>query len=252
MNILLNGFYGRMGKEIRKLCDEEFPNITVKAGIDITCPEHGESDCACDFLHADADVECIIDFSSPVCIKELLKFALSNKLPLVIGTTGHGDNDVEQIISASSQIPVFYSPNMSLGATLISYIAKIVAGVMKDAEIEIVEKHHSKKEDAPSGTAKMLFSELKKIRPDLYPVMGRNGSMKRKKNEIGIHSLRMGNLAGEHEIIFALPMETVYIRHEVHNRIPFAEGALRAAEFIYKKERGLYTMHDVIESEFKK
>ena len=135
---------------------------------------------------------------------------------------------------------------MSFGVALLVELAKKTAEAMPDAEIEIIEKHHDRKLDAPSGTAKMLADAIKEVRPDSYTVNGRSGHAKREQNEIGIHSLRMGNVVGEHEVIVATQTQTISLKHEAHSRAIFAEGALVAAEFLYKKPAGLYNMNDLL------
>jgi 4-hydroxy-tetrahydrodipicolinate reductase len=151
------------------------------------------------------------------------------------------------IVAASKKIPVFFSYNMSLGIAALSELAKKAASLMKDAEIEIVEIHHDQKLDAPSGTALLLADSIKEVRPDSNLVIGRNGHAKREKNDIGISSIRIGNVVGVHEIIISSGLETLTLKHEAHDRSLFADGALVAAEYLSKvNQPGLYNMKDLV------
>lgn len=246
MEILLCGFDGHMGKEVRALTKNGFRGIEIKAGVDVNAKEGLECPCASDFASAEKRVDCIVDFSNHVCTNELLDFAKSAKLPLVIATTGQTESEREAIKAASKEIPIFFSANMSYGVALLVELAKKTAEAMPDAEIEIIEKHHNRKLDAPSGTAKMLFDAIKEARPESYAKNGRSGHAKREQNEIGIHSLRMGNVVGEHEVIVATNTQTISLKHEAHSRAIFAEGALVAAEFLCNKSAGLYDMKDLL------
>ena len=135
---------------------------------------------------------------------------------------------------------------MSLGIALLVSLAKTAARTMQGAQIEIIEKHHTRKLDAPSGTALMIANEIKTVREEAYNVLGRSGHGKRSPDEIGIHAIRMGNIVGEHEIIIGNGTETLTLKHEAHDRALFAKGALAAAEFLCTKGAGLYTMHDIV------
>lgn len=191
--------------------------------------------------------DCIIDFSHHSATKELCDYAVKNQLPLVIATTGHTEEENELINEAAKTVPVFKSGNMSLGVALVACLSKIAAKAFPDADIEIVEKHHNQKLDVPSGTALLLADSIKQVRKDSEYVIGRHENGKRKKNEIGIHSLRMGNEVGTHEVIFAMGSQVITIKHEAENRGLFAEGALSAADFLVKQEPGLYCMDDIVE-----
>jgi 4-hydroxy-tetrahydrodipicolinate reductase len=149
-------------------------------------------------------------------------------------------------IEASKQIPIFYSANMSIGVSLLVELAKKTAAAMPNADIEIIEKHHNRKVDAPSGTALMLFEEIRTVREDAVAKLGRSGQCKRTTNEIGVHALRMGNVVGEHEVIVCTPNQTITLKHEAHNRALFAEGALTAVPFIVKQGAGIYNMKDML------
>ena len=191
-------------------------------------------------------MDCIVDFSHHEATQKLLEYAISQNIPVVLSTTGHTEEEKKLIYAAAKKIPVFYSANMSLGIALLVELAKKTAEAMPDAEIEIIEKHHNRKIDAPSGTALMIADALHEVRPDSYANNGRSGQGKRQKNEIGIHAIRMGNIVGEHEVIVGTENQTITLRHEAHSRALFAEGALAAAAFIKDKPAGLYDMKSLV------
>ena len=164
-------------------------------------------------------------------------------------TTGHTDEEIELIHKTSESIPLFYSGNMSLGIALLVELAKTTVAAFPEAEIEIIEKHHNRKVDAPSGTALMLANAICEVRPDAYANCGRNGQGKRNPAEIGIHSIRMGNIVGEHEVIIGTPSQTITLKHEAHNRALFAEGAIAAAGFLIDRVPGLYDMKSMLASD---
>ena len=150
------------------------------------------------------------------------------------------------IDEAAKSVAIFRSANMSIGVAILADFAKRAAALMPDADIEIVEKHHNQKLDAPSGTALMLANEIKEAKTDAVFVCGRYGHQKRTEKEIGIHALRMGGVIGEHEVILSTPTETITLGHEAHTRALFADGALVAAAFLVGKPAGIYTMKDII------
>ena len=151
------------------------------------------------------------------------------------------------IQDAAKSVPVFYSGNMSLGIAVLCRLAKDAAKNFPDADIEIVEVHHNRKVDAPSGTARMLFEAVKEVRPEAQAHCGRAGEGKREKNEIGVSSLRMGNVVGIHEVHICAPSQTLTLRHEAGSRGMLAEGAVEAARFMAGKTAGLYNMDDLLE-----
>lgn len=246
MKILLSGCSGYMGKEVAKLCKNNFCGAEVAAGVDInSCPDAGFP-CFTSFDCAPTDVDCIVDFSHHSVTKDLLNFAVKNKLPLVIATTGQTEEERFEIMKASEYIPLFFAANYSFGIALLIDLAKKTAAAMPDAEIEIIEKHHDRKVDAPSGTAIAIANAITEVRPTATIVTGRSGMGKRTKEEIGIHAIRMGNIVGEHEVIIGTPNQTITLKHEAHDRALFAEGALTAAKFLYNKPAGFYNMNDLI------
>ena len=249
MKLLVCGLHGHMGALVAKAALAENAGVEKIVGVDpAPCADRTLSDipCAKDFASADAAVDCIVDFSHHSLTRELLAFAVKNKLPLVLATTGQTEEEKNAIKGAAKKIPLFFAPNYSIGVTLLIDLAKRAAKALPNAEIEIVERHHDRKLDAPSGTALALANALAETRKDAKIVPGRTGVGKREANEIPIHSLRMGNIAGVHEVILGTNSQTLTLCHEVHDRSIFAEGALAAAKFLVGKAPGLYTMQDLL------
>lgn len=247
MKILVYGILGYMGKEVRKLCEASYRGAEFSSGVDVFAD--GKDELVYSSLEDVPNIEevdCIVDFSHHEATKGLLEYAVSKNVPVVLSTTGHTEAEKKLIYDAAEKIPVFYSANMSLGIALLVELAKKTAEAMPDAEIEIIEKHHNRKIDAPSGTALMIANALCEVRPDAYANNGRSGQGKRDKNEIGIHAIRMGNIVGEHEVIVGTENQTITLRHEAHSRALFAEGALAAAAFIKDKPAGLYDMKSLV------
>ena len=257
MKILLNGFFGKMSKEVFALAKEGYRGAEVVFGVDANMPE-GYCDsvpCAHSFDEAATDVDCIVDFSNHACTSALLAFATKNNIPLVIATTGQTNEEKAEIAEASKNIPIFFAANYSLGVALLIDLAKKAAFTMKDAQIEIIEKHHDRKLDAPSGTALAIAKAINDVRPETHNVLGRSGYGKRTNEEIGIHAIRMGNIVGEHEVIIGTKNQTITLKHEAHSRSLFAEGALVACEFLCslpKGSQGLYDMNNIISLSDKK
>ena len=191
-----------------------------------------------------ADV--VIDFSHHTAVNEVLAYAKRIGSAAVIGTTGHTAEEKELIYAAAKEIPVFYSGNMSLGIAVLCRLAKQAAAFFPDADIEIVEVHHNRKVDAPSGTAKMLFEAVKEVRPDAVAHCGRAGEGKRQKNEIGISALRMGNVVGIHEVHIVTSNQSLVLKHESGSRAMLADGAVSAARFMEGKPAGLYDMESIL------
>ena len=198
-------------------------------------------------ISRDADV--IIDFSNPILLDDMLEFALAKNIPVVIATTGYSKSQTEKIKETSKQIPIFFTFNMSIGVNLICSLAKKAAAILGDGfDVEIVEKHHNQKIDAPSGTAIMLADAINSQFGDskIYEYDRHSKRQKRSKNEIGIHSVRGGTIVGEHDVIFAGHDEVITISHAAHSKEVFAVGAVRAAKFIVGKPAGLYDMNSII------
>ena len=255
MKLLISGLCGHMGTEVAKLalagCRGAEPDGIV--GVDVgACGAEGVP-CAQSFEDAAARadvfaaVDCIVDFSHHSATPALLAFATAHGIPVVLATTGHTEEELAAIHKAAASIPVFFAANFSLGVALLIDTARRVAAAMPEAEIEIIEKHHDRKLDAPSGTALAIARALCEVRPDATVVTGRSGMGKRQKEEIGIHAIRMGNIVGEHEVIIGTPNQTITLKHEAHDRALFAEGALAAAAFLCAgRPAGLYGMTDLV------
>mgnify|MGYP002917315591 FL=1 len=248
--IILSGCNGKMGQAIVKaVADRE--DAVISAGVDIFTDCGYDFPVFNDFKKIDTEADVIIDFSNPVVLDGLLSHARGKKLPAVICTTGYSTAQVQQIKEAAKEIAVFHSGNMSLGINLIIELSKKAASVFGSAfDIEIVEKHHNQKIDAPSGTALMIADGISEVM-DKEPqyVYDRHAyRKKREKNEIGIHSVRGGTIVGEHEVIFAGHDEALSIKHEAHSKEVFAVGSINAAVFLNGKEAGLYNMSDLLAS----
>ena len=245
MRVLINGITGHMGQIVLSLVQSGYSDSTFAGGVspDVSVEENGQFRSFASFSGS-ADV--IVDFSFHSGVRELLDYCFSKSLPVVIATTGHTEEEKALITEASKKIPVFYSANMSIGVAVLADLAKKAASVFPDADIEIVETHHNRKVDVPSGTALLLANSIKEARPSAEFNIGRPKNGKRTKEEIGIHSLRMGNYFGKHEIYITTGSETLTLSHEAHNRTLFAEGALKAAAFICGKQPGLYKMKDMM------
>ena len=247
MKVIINGICGRMGQELTKLLQNGYRGIEAAAGADVVprrielCPVYGS------LFDYEGEADCIIDFSHHTAVESLLQYAIKRKLPVVIATTGHTEDELRMIREAALQIPVFHSANMSLGIALLASLARTAAKAMPGANIEIVEKHHNRKLDVPSGTALLLAEEIKTVRGDHEILVGRHENGKRPEKEIGIHSLRLGNIVGEHEVIIATDTQVITLKHEAQSRSLFAEGAADAAVYLTSKGKGLYTMKDLVD-----
>ncbi len=246
MRILISGLGGFMGREVAKLALEGYRGAELTAGVDLMGAKDAPAPCAASFDEARTDVDVVVDFSHHDCTMALLDFVTKHGLRLVLATTGQTEEEKAAVLAASKKIPLFFAANYSLGIALLTEMAKKAAAAMPDAEIEIIEKHHDRKVDAPSGTALALAEAIREVRPGAEIVRGRDGFGKRTKTEIGIHAIRMGNFAGEHEIMIGTPNQTITLKHETHSRALFAEGALAAAEFLMKQGPGLYDMKSML------
>ena len=242
MNIIINGAKGRMGRIVDAAAAAG--GHSVVARVDFGYAE-GEGLRTLDAYQGPADV--VIDFSNHAATAQVTEYCIKRNLPVIIATTGQTKEELALIDAASEAVPVFLSANMSLGVALLADLAKKAAAVFPEADIEIIEKHHNQKLDVPSGTALLLARRIREARPEAEFVVGRHENGKRTKTEIGIHSLRLGNEVGVHEIIIATGSETITLKHEAENRSLFAQGALAAAAFIAGKAPGMYDMRSIIE-----
>ncbi len=243
MKIILVGAKGIMGGHVINAANKA--GFEVSALVDLKCdPEITGEYTKISDVREKADV--IIDFSFHGLVKEITDYAVDTGTPIIVATTGHTDEEREVINEASKKVAVFYSGNMSVGIATLCDVVKRVVSVFPNADVEIIETHHVRKLDAPSGTAKMLFNSVKEAREDAYAHYGRSGNCKREKNEIGINSVRVGNIVGIHEVIVGTDTEQITLKHEAYDRALFADGAIKAAEFMAGKGAGLYTMTELL------
>lgn len=247
MRIILCGYDGHMGREVRT-CAERAMDCVIQAGVD---PMGGREDplCAADFSEVTCEADVIIDFSHHSMTGALMDFAEARKLPVVLATTGQTEAEKARIEQAARKIPVFLAANYSLGIAVMSDLVRRTAALYPDAEIEIVEQHHDRKLDAPSGTALALFRAVQEVRPSAVARTGRSGQGKRTPEEVGIHAIRMGNIVGVHEVMIGTQNERITLKHEAFSRGVFAEGSLKAAAFLMGKQPGLYDMKDLLRGE---
>ena len=248
VKIFLNGCCGRMGKAIANLCYNN-PDYKIVAGGDIIENKNYDFPVYTSLSECTEDFDVIIDFSNAKAVPTILEFALSRKKPFICCTTALSDDTVSAILSASEKIAVFKSANMSLGINMMVELCKQATRILyPEFDIEIVEAHHNRKLDAPSGTAMLIASAIdQEISDNVEYVYDRHSVNKaRSKNEIGISSIRGGNIVGEHSAMFISDEEILTISHSAQTRDVFAKGALTAAKFMAGKEKGYFTMSDVI------
>ena len=239
LKILLSGACGRMGRQVAALAEQE--NAQIAAGVDVRAEAYGAFPVYPSFSMVDQPADVIVDFSRPEGLPALLSYARAHHLPVVLAATGYNEQDLAAIRAAAQTVPIFRSANLSLGVYVLKTLARQAARLLPDFDIEIIEKHHNQKLDAPSGTALMLYDAVST--PDTQPVFGRSGrTQKREKNEIGMHAIRGGTVPGEHEVGFYGPSEVVTLAHSAQDRSIFARGALRAARFIASQTPGEYDM----------
>lgn len=250
VNIALVGCNGKMGKAVAAAVDGR-EDCKILFGAD----PFGESNYSFpvfpSMMSSQEKADVIVDFSNPASLDDILEYALKNNIPCVLCTTGYSAEQVEKIKKASEQVAVFYSGNMSLGINLLIELSKEAAKVLgNEFDIEIVEKHHNQKVDAPSGTALMIadgISETLENEPQ-YVYDRHAYRKKRSKNEIGIHAVRGGTIIGEHEVIFAGHDEVVTITHQAQSKEVFAVGAVNAAVFLASQKPGTYNMGNLLSS----
>ena len=246
MKILIHGSTGRMGRILCDMLTACYPGLELEAQVSPEAVADPANGIYTDLRDVDRNVDCVIDFSHHTAVGSLMTFCVEKNIPVVVATTGHTPEEKEVIADAAKKIPVFFSANMSIGVALLAELAAKTAAVFPNADIEIVEKHHNQKLDVPSGTALLLAHRIQEVREDTVLLVGRHENGKRTTREIGIHSLRLGNEVGTHEIIIATGSETITLKHEAENRALFANGALAAAAFLTGKPAGQYSMRDII------
>ena len=238
MRAVICGANGAMGKLICEILGDEIVgkvSIDGANGVSRTFAELGE-----------VDAQVVVDFSHHTAVADVLNYAKKIGAAAVIGTTGHTAEEKALIQAASAEIPVFYAGNVSLGIAVLCRLVKQAASYFPDADIEIVEVHHTRKVDAPSGTAHMLFNAIKEVRPNAYENCGRAGEGKRTKDEIGIHALRLGNVVGIHEVHINTGNQTLTLKHESGSRAMLADVAVASARFMEGKEKGFYNMESIL------
>ena len=246
--IILCGCNGKMGKVIQS-CVAAREDCRIVAGIDINTEVTGGFPVFSSLAECSLSADVVIDFSHPSLLNELLEYCVKTQTPLVLATTGYSEQQIEQIHIAAKQTAVFFSFNMSLGVNLLVELSKKAAEVLGDQfDIEVIEKHHNQKIDAPSGTAIMLVDEINHTLDEQYKYVYDRHSVRKKrdKNEIGIHSVRGGTIVGEHEVIFAGRDEIVTLSHSARSKEVFAVGAVKAALYLSGKVSGLYNMGDML------
>ena len=249
-NILLSGACGKMGNAVARCCKED-ENTKIIAGVD-------RAEMLCDFpvykSFDDVKVvpDVIIDFSHVSVLDSLLDYATKNNVAVILATTGYSTEQIEKIKATANKIPVFFTANMSLGVNLLCSLVKSAAKILDGGfDIEIIEKHHNQKIDAPSGTALMLANAVNEVFDDKYSYEYDRHSkrQKRTKNEIGIHAIRGGTIVGEHDVIFAGHDEVITLSHSAQSKEVFASGAVKAAKFIVGKPCGMYDMSSILNLE---
>ena len=195
----------------------------------------------------DKKCDVIIDFSHFTSLEDILEYAVDNKTPVIIATTGHTKEQTDKILKASSEIPILKTTNTSLGVSIVNEILSYATKLLRGFDIELIEKHHNRKIDAPSGTANTMLEVIREsLDKEMELVYGREGHKKREENEIGVHVIRAGNIVGEHSVIFSKGDEVIEIKHEALSRRIFADGAADAANKLNNKKNGLYSMKDLL------
>lgn len=242
MKVIVNGIDGAMGSIMARVINES-EDMTIAAGVTPTGFEGAYT--TLDQYQGPADM--VIDFSHHDGTKALMDYCVERKLPVVVCTTGQTEEEMEYIRKAADSIPVFKSANMSVGVAITAKVVKEIAAKFGGCDIEIVETHHNRKVDAPSGTALLLADAVCEGRPGLHYHLGRSGMAKREPDEIGISAVRMGNIAGTHEVMFGTNTQTITVTHQAHDRALFADGAAAAARFLAGKPAGMYDMNDLVE-----
>ena len=246
-NILLSGCGGRMGEAVRKLIAER-DDATVIAGIDVNPASVSGFPVYQSITEFSGKADVIVDFSHHTALPSLLDYAVKTGTPLVVCTTGHTDGELDAMRAAADKVAVFFSGNMSIGINLLMELCRRASAALGTSfDVEIVEKHHNKKLDAPSGTALMLADAIKDTRESTEYVYDRHSVRRqRSSDEIGIHSVRGGTIVGEHDVLFAGKDEQITLAHSATSREVFATGALKAAEFMVGKASGLYDMNALL------
>ena len=242
MKYIIHGACGRMGRVVLRTFHEKCPDADL-IPVDPMAKDGEAYTALADY---DGPADCIVDFSHHSLTPALTAYAAARRLPLVIATTGQSEEELACIQAAAKSVPVLFASNFSLGIVVLTALARQAVKAFPDADIEIVEAHHNRKLDVPSGTALTLAQAVQSVRPGSRLVIGRHENGKRDPADIGVHSLRMGNVVGVHEIHICTDTQTLTLRHEAHDRALFAEGALTAAQWVVTMEPGLYDMQSIL------
>lgn len=250
IKLIISGCNGRMGHVVEEICNAD-PQVEIVAGFDIL----GSSERAFPvFTNAEqftGEADVVIDFSHPSALSALLNFCQTHHVAAVLATTGYSEQQLAEIDAAAKTVPIFRSANMSLGINVVIELIKKAAAILDGYDIEIVERHHNRKVDAPSGTALMLAdAAASAVSYDAQYVYDRQSVRHpRDKREIGISAVRGGTIVGDHEVIFAGRDEVIELHHHAASREIFANGAVKAAKFIIRQVPGLYSMADLVSAQ---
>jgi 4-hydroxy-tetrahydrodipicolinate reductase len=246
VRLLVNGANGKMGTVLISQAQND-PELCVVAGVDTIKGANGSIIIYDNPFDIHEEVDCIIDFSVPKATIKILDYAVKKKIPIVIATTGHTEEQLNYITKCSNIIPIFKSSNMSYSINLLlGLINTLGKALYENYDIEILEKHHNRKADSPSGTALLIANSIKNFIADDKISINPHRTGKRVEKEIGISSIRGGNVVGEHSVFFLGDNESIEIKHTCNSRAIFADGALLAAKFIITKPNGIYCMIDII------
>ena len=247
--IIMCGCNGKMGRVISQLVKED-EHAKIVAGVDISGEQLEDYPVFTKITECDVEADAVIDFSAPVALDDILSAGVEKKLPLVLCTTGYNEEQLSKIEEASKKVAVLRSANMSLGINLLLGLVQAAAKVLTEAnfDIELVEKHHNQKVDAPSGTALALADAINEALQNEYEYRYDRSKerVKRASKEIGISAVRGGTIVGEHEVIFAGTDEVIEFKHTAYSKAIFGKGAVSAAKYLAGKEAGMYSMKDVI------
>lgn len=247
--IIMCGCNGKMGRVISQLVKED-ENATIVAGVDISGEQLDSYPVFTKIAECDVEADAVIDFSAPVALDDILSVGVTKNLPLVLCTTGYNEEQLAKIEEASKKVAVLRSANMSLGINLLLGLVQAAAKVLSEADfdIELIEKHHNQKVDAPSGTALALADAINEALHNEYQYRYDRSKerVKREPKEIGISAVRGGTIVGEHEVIFAGTDEVIEFKHTAYSKAIFGKGAVSAAKYLVGKEAGMYSMKDVI------
>lgn len=246
LKVVVNGCLGKMGKVLTR-CVIEDKDLELVCGVSQNPSPNEEFKIYPRMVDITEDVDVVIDFSHHSTLDDVLEFSLDTKTPLVIATTGYNEDELSKIREASKIIPIFHSSNMSLGVNVLLKLAKEATKMLEGFDIEVLEKHHNKKVDAPSGTAIMIANAIKEVLPSIEYNYGRYGrEAKRNDNEIGIHAIRGGTIVGEHDVIYAGHDEIIELKHIAQSKDIFAKGSITAAKYLANKEPGYYNMDNML------